>query len=227
MGKVKINDMYLQSLKSIDEWVTVSEWAFKVCEMFPDLYAKAEEEAKNQKQNTNGKREIAARISSRLSRGAFAGFVEVDETEKPRRVRYSLSNPDEVDDDLTGISREEIKERDEKLWSEQDKYCYSELDKIKKTLGQYLGVPFELDHATALLNKESPGNHHPRNLQILIKGHNVKKSNSNWKRFTIEEQVKYLKCMVDAYKIIADVNDEPIEDKIIDSLIERLKIVYK
>lgn len=62
-----ISEKYLESLKTIGEWVIVSEWAKKFTELYPDEYAKAEAQARNQKNDTTGLREIAARISSRLS----------------------------------------------------------------------------------------------------------------------------------------------------------------
>lgn len=79
-----IADKYLLTLKEINNWATVSEWALKFSLMFPDLLEKANEEARNQKQNTTGLREIAARISSTISRGAFNGRIELDESERTR-----------------------------------------------------------------------------------------------------------------------------------------------
>jgi len=40
-------------------------------ELYPDLLAKAEQEASNQLNETTGLRELAARISSGISRGAY------------------------------------------------------------------------------------------------------------------------------------------------------------
>jgi hypothetical protein len=60
---MKIQDKYLEALKSIAGWVIVSEWATKVGEMYPDILAKAEEQAAGQIQDTTGEREIAARTA--------------------------------------------------------------------------------------------------------------------------------------------------------------------
>ena len=78
---------YLEALKSFDDWVVVSEWATKVGEIYPDLLETANKQAANQANETTGLRELAARISSNLSSGGFPD-VEVDDNEKPRKVRY-------------------------------------------------------------------------------------------------------------------------------------------
>jgi hypothetical protein len=38
---------------------------------------------------TTGLREIAARVSSNISRGAYAGRIEIDDTERPSRFVLS------------------------------------------------------------------------------------------------------------------------------------------
>ncbi len=68
---MKVSEKYLEALKAAGDWVIVSEWAKKVGELFPDVLEKAEADAKGQAQETSGLREIAARISSSLARGAF------------------------------------------------------------------------------------------------------------------------------------------------------------
>lgn len=40
-----INDKYLHALRAAADWLTVSEWALKVAELFPDLLANAEAQA--------------------------------------------------------------------------------------------------------------------------------------------------------------------------------------
>jgi hypothetical protein len=78
---------YLEALKSFEDWVVVSEWAIKVGEIYPDLLEAANVQAANQANETTGLRELAARISSNLSSGGFPD-VEVDDRERPRKVRY-------------------------------------------------------------------------------------------------------------------------------------------
>ena len=58
---MKIYEKYAEALKTFNDFITVSEWAQKVSEMYPDLYKKAEKEAREQKNDTTGLREIAAR----------------------------------------------------------------------------------------------------------------------------------------------------------------------
>ena len=227
MGKVGISEQYLLALKDLSDWVTVSEWAQHVGKIYPDLLVKADAEAKEHKKQSTGLREIAARISSNIVRGAYVGRISIDESSSPRKVKYLTQRiEEEIEDDIREFDRDEIKERDSKSWSEKERYRFDELDRIKKQLSIYIGVSFELDHAKALANKDQPGLHHPDNLQIIIKGHNGKKSDSSWERFTIEEQIEYLQTMVKAYEIIAKKNKMEVEASIINSLMERLKIVY-
>lgn len=227
MSKAGISEQYLEALKDINGWATVSEWAQHVGKMFPDLLAKANAEAKEHKSKTTGLREIAARISSNISRGAYVGKISIDESESPRKVKFLTESVEaEIEDDIKEFDRDEIKEQDSSEWTEKDRYRFDELDRIKKQLSNYVGVSFELDHAKALANKDDPGKHHPDNLQIIIKGHNGKKSDSNWARFTIDEQIEYLQTMVKSYEIIAKKNKMEVEGSIIQSLIERLRIVY-
>lgn len=46
---MKINEKYLEALKSFDNYVTVLQWAEKVSEIYPDVLSKAEQQAKGQK----------------------------------------------------------------------------------------------------------------------------------------------------------------------------------
>jgi hypothetical protein len=64
-------------------------------------------------------------------------------------------------------------------------------------------LDFEVDHSQALLNPDSPGKHHPDNLQLLLKSHNGKKHSKNWERFSLEEQVEYITTAINLQKIVA------------------------
>ncbi len=79
------NQKYLEVLKTFSDYVTISEWAEKVSEIYPDLLKAAETQAKNQKQDTTGLREIAARISSAVSTNIFNN-IQIDTSQKPRKV---------------------------------------------------------------------------------------------------------------------------------------------
>lgn len=46
-----ISEKYLEALKTLGDWVIVSEWAKKFAELYPDEYAKAETQAHNGKKN--------------------------------------------------------------------------------------------------------------------------------------------------------------------------------
>jgi len=51
---MKIHEKYLEALKTFDDYVTVSERAEKVGILYPDLLEKANQEAKNQENDTTG-----------------------------------------------------------------------------------------------------------------------------------------------------------------------------
>lgn len=85
----RVSDKYLNALKLIEDWVTILDWATKVAEIYPDILEKAEKDAANQKSDTTGLREIAARISSNISQGIYAGKVIIDENQRPKKVKYA------------------------------------------------------------------------------------------------------------------------------------------
>lgn len=83
-----ISDKYLHALKVIGDWAIVSDWAKKVADIYPDILEKAERDAVNQKSDTTGLREIAARISANISEGVYEGKIEMDDSERPKKYRF-------------------------------------------------------------------------------------------------------------------------------------------
>lgn len=222
---------YLEALKSFDDWVIVSEWATRVGELYPDLLETANQQAANQANETTGLRELAARISSNLSSGGFPD-VEVDDGERPRRVRYISATDkqtkidDELEADIEPLTRtERIKSDFEKL-TEIERYRIEEVETISRQLNKFFSVDFEVDHATALLNPTKSGNHHPDNLQLLVKAHNGKKNKKNWERFTIDEQIEYIKHVLALQTLIASRLGVSLVNDVLKSLLERLGKVY-
>lgn len=222
---------YLEALKTFDEWITVSEWAVKVGELYPAILEEANEQASKQKNDTTGLRELAARISSRLSTGGFPE-VEIDESQRPRLVHYMTSNEkksreeDELESDIEPLTRAEKIRQSLASLSEYERYRIEEMEAIAKQFNRFFSVDFEVDHAHALLNPSDAGSHHPDNLQLLIKVHNGKKNKSNWKRFSIEEQIEYIKHVIALQTLIASRLDVNLVDDVLDSLLERLSKVY-
>lgn len=229
---MNIRGKYLEALKTFDDWVIVSEWAIKVGELYPDLLAKAEIEAANQANETTGLREIAARISSAINHGAYKNQIEIDNSERPRKVRYIPESAreehesQEVEEDVAPLRRDEIIRLAMQSMNNIDKYRASEFDSIAKQLKSFFGLDFEVDHANALLNKDEPGMHHPDNFQLLLKSHNGKKNNNNWKKFNLEEQIEYIKTAIKLQNIVASRLSIDIDNSVLDSLLERLKNVY-
>ena len=224
-------EKYLEALKKIDGWVIVSVWAEKVGEIYPEILLEADNQASKQTNATTGLREIAARISSRLSTSGFSG-VEIDETERPRKVKY-IKEIDrksraelELELDIEPLSRaERIKFYSEKL-SDSEKYRVDEIETISRQLNKFFRLDFEVDHAFALLNKNTPGEHHPDNLQLLIKAHNAKKHSKNWNRFTIDEQIEYIEHVVALQQLISSRLEISLVDNLLRSLFERLRQVF-
>lgn len=229
---MSITDQYLEALKAFDDWVIVSEWATKFGELHPDLLEKANQEAANQANETTGLREIAARISSNISRGAYEDSIEIDTSERPRKVRFipedqrGAHETQEIEEDVAPLRRDERIKQDLQSMSVNEKYRTAEFEAIAKQLRGYFGLDFEVDHAQALLNRAKPGAHHPDNLQLIIKAHNSRKSNGNWARFTLEEQVEYIETVVRLQEMVASRFESDLDKGVIDSLLMRLKKVY-
>ncbi len=222
---------YREALKTFDNWVIVSEWAVRVGEMYPDILEAANQQAANQANETTGLRELAARISSRLSTGGFAE-VEIDDSERPRKVRYISEDEkkerveEELESDIEPLTRAERIRKDTEKMSELERYRIEEFETIAKQLNRFFSLDFEVDHAIALLNPTQSGNHHPDNLQLLIKAHNAKKNKKNWQRFTLEEQQAYIKQVISLQTMIAERLEISLVDDVLDSLLDRLKKVF-
>lgn len=229
---MNITGKYLEALKKMDGWVTVSEWAVKVGELYPDILEKAAKEAANQANDTTGPREIAARISSSISRGAYSRKIEIDDSERPRQIKY-LPESDrdayfkhDVDDDVAPLVRADIiKDASKKLGSDE-KYRMAEFETVSKQLKAFFGLEFEVDHAQALLNEKTPGKHHPDNFQLLLKAHNAKKSNNNWERFSFDEQTEYIKTAIKLQSIVSSRLSIDMENNVLGSLLDRLEKIY-
>ncbi len=229
---MKIHEKYLEALKTFNEFVTVSEWAVKFAEMYPDELEKANEQAKNQKIDTTGLRELAARMSSRLSAGGFSKTVQIDDSERPKKVKYLTKDEleehtqNEIDEDIEPLKRQDIISQAKDQMKVLELYRISELENIQRAFKLFFGVDFEIDHAQALLNDNKQGNHHPDNLQFLLKHHNGKKNKNSWQRFTFDEQAEYIKKTISLQSLVADKFNVEIDNKILKSLITRLKEIY-
>jgi len=229
---LKIKDKYLEALKTFTDFVTISEWAIKFSEMYPDELEKANKQALNQKTDTTGLREIAARMSSSLSSGAFSKYVQIDDSERPKKVKYITENEfeehtqNEIDEDIEPLKRQDIINTAKDNMKILELYRISEFENIQKAFKLFFSVDFEIDHAEALLNDSKQGRHHPNNLQFLLKHHNGKKNKKSWDRFSFDEQVDYIKKTISLQSLVADKFNIEIDTKILESLINRLKAVY-
>ena len=223
---------YLEALKATEGWVKVSEWAIRVGELFPAVLEEAEIQAANQAHDTTGLREIAARISSRISRGEYAKKIEIDNSERPRLVRYlepteqASHEEEEIEEDIAPLKRGEIIKKAADDFNTEERYRVSEFEAISAQLKHCFALSFEVDHAKALLNQGSPGSHHPDNLQLLLKAHNGMKNNQNWERFSVEEQIEYIEAAIKMQSLIATRLKIDMVDLVLASLKSRIKGIY-
>jgi len=228
---MKVQEKYIEALKAFTEPITVHEWAQKVCELYPDLLEKANREAQAQKRDTTGLREIAARISSRLSKGGFKDVL-IDDSERPRKIKLLTSEEQqsyqekELNEDIEPVTRFEIINQAKDKLKIVEIYRLDEFKNIQKAFKDFFGLDFELDHAHALLDRENQGTHHPDNIQLLLKYHNGKKNNKSWKRFNFEEQENYVKDAIRLQGNVADSFDIEMDNKILSQLLGRLKSIY-
>ena len=224
-------EQYLETIKEFDSWVTVLEWAVGVGEKYPDLLAQANEQARNQANQTTGLRELAARISSRLSTIGFPN-VEVDDSERPRKVRYVSNDTkqelvnEEIEADVEPLTRKEKIENDSKKLTIHEQYRVDEFYALSGQFKKYFDLDFEVDHAKALLNPSEAGSHHPDNMQLLIKAHNAKKNKKNWERFTFEEQKVYIEQVVALQSTIASRLEIEFDDRVLEDLFQKLEKIY-
>lgn len=228
---MKINEIYFEALKTFNDYVTVSEWAQKVGELYPEILEKAEKEAKAQKNDTTGLREIAARISSRLSTGGFPNVI-IDDSERPRKVKCASSEEQEnykiqeINEDVEPLKRQEIINQAKDTLKIYELYRLDEFKSIQKSFKDFFGLDFELDHANALLDNDNKGEHHPDNIQLLLKYHNGKKNNKSWKRFSFVEQETYITDAIKLQSNVADNFQLELNNDILKQLLIRLKLIY-
>lgn len=228
-----IQDKYLETLEKLSDSVTISEWAIEFAKMNPDELKKANEQAlSGQKINTTGIKEIAGRISSAVSTGRFNEHISIDRSERPKKVKYLTkeeldeNTKKELNEDIEPLKRQEIINNAKDKMKVLEQYRMEEFSSIQKAFKSCFGVDFEIDHAQALLNKEKPGEHHPDNLQLLLKHHNGKKNNKNWERFTFEAQEQYIQQAIKLQGLVADKFDIKIDSEILRLLLLRLKEIY-
>ena len=222
---------YLNSLKKCEKWVTVLEWAEKVSELYPEILEDANKQVQSHATETTGLRAITARLSSKLSSNDYDN-IEIDDSERPRKVRYVSSDAkqellnEELEADVEPLTRKEKIESDSKKLTTYEQYRIDEFYTLSGQFKKYFELDFEIDHAKALLNKDNAGTHHPDNLQLLIKAHNAKKNKKNWERFSFDEQKQYIEQVVALQMTIASRLEIELVDEVLNSLFEKLEKIY-
>ena len=221
---------YLNSLKKCEDWVTVLEWAEKVCELYPEILEDANKQVQSHATETTGLRAITARLSSKLSSNDYDN-IEIDDSERPRKVRYVSADAkqellnEELEADVEPLTRKEKIENDSQKLTPYERYRIDEFYALSGQFKKYFDLDFEVDHAKALLNVDA-GTHHPDNLQLLIKAHNAKKNKKNWERFTFEEQKQYIEQVVALQLTIASRLEIVLVDEVLEKLCGKLEEIY-
>lgn len=150
---MKIVEKYIEAIKTFTDYVTISEWAIKFSEMYPDELQKANEQAANQKNDTTGLREIAARISSNISSGKWAKELSIDDSERPRKVKFiskeelEEQTDKEIEEDIEPLRRQDIINNATNQLEIFALYRITEFENIQKAFKQFFGLDFEIDHA--------------------------------------------------------------------------------
>ncbi len=227
-----IKDQYLDTLKEIDDWVTISDWVDNICIKYPELLKKANEQGSNHTKPSSGVSNLLARVSSIITMNEGGSNVEVNREVNPREVRWvsdSVIKEHEVKDleeDLASLTRRDKEKQGLALMSLFDRYRLDEFKDIASALNKYFRTDFEVDHARALMNLEDPGEHHPDNLQILAKKFNGIKNNKNWDRYSWEEQEVHIRDFFNPPLKAKEKLGIDGTQEILDALIARLKTIY-
>ncbi len=225
---LNISEKYLEALKQIKGWTTVSDWAQKVGDLYPEILRKANKQSKSYKRPSTGTKEIAARIGAKFSTNAYKGLVDVDDSQKPRKVKFIKSKNDRnnkklPEENKESYNRSEIIRKHKKSLNSNEDYRMKELKQIVSTLSKELHINFELDHAFPL---KRGGEGNPDNMQILMTAHNRKKSSTKWDRFTIDEQIEYIEAIIKIQKKIENKIKVKINDQNIDLTIKKLRACF-
>jgi type I restriction enzyme R subunit len=145
---------------------------------------------------------------------------------KSLAIKYDFLYPEDKLIELSQAVKEVVDDKAKYTdWNNRDD-IKAELEAISKQIKTYFSLDFEVDHSQALLNPETPGKHHPDNLQLLLKSHNRKKHSKNWERFSLDEQVEYITTAIKLQEIVAKRLNVQLEVSVLTSLVQRLKEIY-
>ncbi len=104
----KVTKLYLTNEKMTDG---LKQAILEVASNYPQKYF---EPWLTQKTDITGIREIAARMSSSLSSGSFSKNIQIDDSERPKKVKYVTENEfqehtqNEIDEDIEPLKRQDI-----------------------------------------------------------------------------------------------------------------------
>ncbi len=231
---------YMETLELSGEWLTIWDWAAAIGEDHPVMMEEMERRGATWSTPVDGVRVIYGDLHH-LSR--FNGRREnknlvVNNTGSVKEVRYFSDEElkditrhggymDKNEVFIVDLTRRDIVKRALTDMEAYDLYRLSEFETIRDQLNKLFRADFEVDHASALLNPDDPGSHHPNNFQILAQKFNRFKHSKNWPRFTWTEQVEHLEETLSQNIKHKDKLDISGSKQTLDALINRLSIVYE
>lgn len=220
---MKANEKYLQALKTFDEAVSIATWSSKYLQMFPPS---------SELDLSSELKQTIQKISLKISSGKFNESVFVDCDETPRLVKFITKDEFEknteiiIDADLEPIIRKELIKSSKDSLEAKELYRVTEFENIQKGFKEFFKIDFEIVAMQYLLDQNKDRHYNPTNLQFLLKHHQNKKANNSWDRFTIDEQIEYIKKVVELQGTLNDRLCVEINNSVLESLISRLIAIY-
>ena len=83
------NEMYIEALKTFNDFVTIREWAEKFAKMYPNDFKKAEEKSESQKSSRSAIGEVTKSINaSIINTKNWQLIVKEDKSFRPKKAKY-------------------------------------------------------------------------------------------------------------------------------------------
>ncbi len=226
MRIVKDKEKYIKVLKDIDNWVSIREWVDEVATIHPDLFEEMVVAGAGWTPPNTGN-DVLWRKLNYLTKDLMKKNdpnIEVSDKGKFKQIRYIENRLELTEETLT---RGERIQEDTELLSLWDLHRIEEFRAVARSLNRLFKTDFEVDHSEAILSKNQPGSHHPNNLQLLSKRVNVIKGSRSWNRFSWDEQVDYIKKLVQSNTCIKDRLSIVATDDNLGLYLTQLELVYE
>ncbi len=234
------------TLKEIDEWVPLGDFVKILVTKFPEeLIYNGRQGDEDEPTLEMAIQRITRRFNDSFVKGNLDPKIWIYNGTGVRQIRIASGDKEASlltlteklllekgvksgEDMETTITRKEREKRDSTKWISDDTYRYGEFKDIASSLNKHFNLDLEVDHAWAIMCDDKPGQHHPDNLHLLSKRHNVIKNNFSSNRFTIEEQEDYITDLVTFNKKHSDRLNLRAHgtEKVLEKLFIRLEAIY-